>query len=197
VLAKISLSCFAAKGGTIRRVNIRDERTVGEQVKSGLRLAGWVLLTLAFVYLLLGSTGFLIGKGAYTRPIHRVLGVCGLAALSTTMFVTVRHWVKWFIGVLGYFALKAVFALLLGSSIAQPRLWFVEFALLLGLAVGLCARYLSRKPETIEEAALVGLVVALSFTLVCDSVFPFLSGLVFLTLVQLTHSRRRRTTELI
>lgn len=178
-------------------MNIRDKRTVGEQVKSGVRLAGWVLLTLAFIYLLLGSTGLLIGKGQYTRPIHRVLGACGLAATSAIMFVTVRHWLKWFIGALGYYALKAVFALLLRSSIAQPRLWFIEFALLLGLAVVLCARYLSRKPDTIEAAALVGLVVTLSFTLVFDSVFPFLSGVAFLTLIQLAHSRRRRTTELI
>lgn len=178
-------------------MNIRDERTVAEQIKSGLRLAGWVLLTLAFIYLLLGSTGFLIGKGEYTRPIHRVLGVGGLIAISTTLFLTVSHWVKWFIGALGYFALKAVFALLLGSSIAQPRLWFVEFALLLGVGVLLCARYLSRKAETIEAAALVGLVVALSFTLVCDSVFPFLAGVGFLAVVQLGQSRRRRRTELI
>lgn len=170
-------------------MNIRDERTVGQQVKSGLCLAGWVLVTLAFIFLLLGSTGLLIGKGEYTRPIHRVLGACGLVAISATMFVTVRHWVKWFIGALGYFALKAVIALLLGSPIAQPRLWFVEFALLLGLAVALCAWYLSRKPDKIEAAGLVGLVVALSFTLSCDSVFPFLSGVAFLTFIQLAHGR--------
>lgn len=188
----ISRSCF-----TISRVNIRDGRTVSEQIKSGLCLAGWVLIALAFIYLLLGSTGFLIGKGEYTRPIHRVLGVGGLIALSTTLFCTVRYWVKWFIGALGYFALKAVIALLLGSSITQPRLWFVEFALLLGIAVLLCVRCLRRTPDTIEAAALVGLVLALSFTLVCDYVFPFLAGVVFLTVVQLVGGRRRRTREVI
>src|SRR5437667_2534567 len=31
----------------IHHVNIRDERSVGEQVRSGLRLAGWILLTFA------------------------------------------------------------------------------------------------------------------------------------------------------
>lgn len=178
-------------------MNIRDGRTVSEQIKSGLRLAGWILITLAFIYLLLGSAGFLIGKGEYNGPIHRVLGVGGLIALSTTLFCTVRHWVKWFIGALGYFALRAVFALLLGLSIAQTRLSFVEFALLLGIAVLLCVRYLSRKPDTIETAALVGLVVALSFTLVCDSVFPFLAGVAFLAVVQLAQARRRRTRDLI
>lgn len=178
-------------------MNIRDKRTVAEQIRSGLRLAGWVLITLAFIYLLLGSAGFLIGKGEYTRPIHRVLGVGGLMAISTTLFFTVRHWVKWFIGALGYFALKAVISLLLGSSVAQPRLWFVEFALLLGIAVLLCVRYLSRKTETIEAVALVALVVALSFTCVSDSVSPFLAGVAFLTVVQLAQGRRRRTMESI
>ena len=170
---------------------------IAEQIKSGFRLAGWVLITLAFMYLLLGSTGFLIGKGEYTRPIHRVLGVGGLMALSTTLFFTVRHWVKWFIGALGYFALKAVITLLLGSSITQPRLWFVGFALLLGIAVWLCVHYLNRKTETIEALALVGLVVALSFSLVRDSIFPFLAGVAFLAVVQLAQVKNRRTRESI
>jgi len=46
-------------------VNIRDERTVAEQVQSGFRLAGWLLLTLAFIYALLLCAGFLVGKGEY------------------------------------------------------------------------------------------------------------------------------------
>jgi hypothetical protein len=86
-------------------VNIRDERTVGEQVKSGLRLSGWVLLTLAFIYAMLLCTGFLIGKGEYNQPIYRVVGACGLVAMSILMFATVRHWVGWFLGALGFLAL--------------------------------------------------------------------------------------------
>src|ERR1700740_1527543 len=102
-------------------VNIRDERTVGEQVKSGFRLAGWLLLTLAFIYALLLFAGFLVGKGDYNQPIYRVAGACGLVALSVVIFMTVRHWVGWFIGALGYFVLKTAFALLLGSSLVRPR----------------------------------------------------------------------------
>jgi hypothetical protein len=177
-------------------VNIRDERTVGEQVKSGFRLAGWVLLTLAFILVVLGSTNLLLGKGDYSQPIHRFLGACGLAATSTAMFATVRHWVKWFIGALGYLALKAVITLLLGSFAALPRLWLLEFALLLGLAVVLCVRYVSHAPDKIEGAGLVGMVVALSFTLVRDSNVPALLGVAVLTLIQLAHSRKRRTREL-
>jgi hypothetical protein len=74
-------------------VNIRDERTVAEQVQSGFRLAGWLLLTLAFIYALLLCAGFLVGKGEYNQPIYRVAGACGLVALSVVMFMTVRRWV--------------------------------------------------------------------------------------------------------
>jgi len=73
-------------------VNIRDERTVGEQMKSGFRLAGWLLLMLAFIYGLLLCAGFVIGKGQYSQPVYRVVGVCGLVVMSGTMFATVRHW---------------------------------------------------------------------------------------------------------
>jgi len=172
-------------------VNIRDERTVSEQVKSGFRLVGWVLLTLALIYLLLGSTGFLLGKGEYNQPIHRFLGACGLLAISTLMFATARHWVKWFFGALGYLAIKTVFALALGSSMTRPRLWFVEFGLLLGLAALLCVRYLNREPEKIEAAGLTGLVIALSFTLVCNSNALFLLGVSALALIQLAHRTKR------
>jgi hypothetical protein len=121
------------------------------------------LLTLAFIYALLLCAGFLLGS-EYNQPIYRVVGACGLAAMSILMSATVRHWVGWFLGALGYLVLKTLFALLIGSSLVRPRLWFIEFALLLGLAVLLCARYVGRKPQKIEAAALVGLVLALTVT---------------------------------
>lgn len=173
-------------------MNIRDDRSVGEQVKSGVRLAGWVLLTLASIYVLLLCAGLFIGKPEHNQPIYRVVGACGLVAMSMLMYATVRHWVGWFLGALGYLVLKTVFLLLLGSSLVQSRMWFAEFALLLGLAALLCARYISRKPQNIEAAALVGFVVALSFALVLDSVTPLLSGVIVLAVVQISHGRKHR-----
>jgi len=43
-------------------VNIRDERSVGEQVRSGLRLAGWILLTFAVVGVTLLSEKTLLDR---------------------------------------------------------------------------------------------------------------------------------------
>ena len=109
----------------------------------------------------------------------------------------VRHWLKWFVGALGYLVLKTLFFLLLGSSLVRPRLWFAEFALLLGLAVLLCIRYVDRKPQKIEAAALVGLVLALSFSLVRSSNAPVLFGVAVLAVIQLVAywSHRTRTLD--
>jgi hypothetical protein len=177
-------------------VNIRDKRTVGEQIKSGLRLGGWFLLTLAFIYALLLCTGFVLGKGEYHQPMYRVAGAVGLVALSIVMFTTVRHWVGWFVGALGYFVLKTSFALLINSSLVRPRVWFIEFALLLGFAILLCIRYASRKPRKIEAVGLVGLVLALSFVLVGNSNTPLLCGVAVLGVIQLAYGRKRRAPTL-
>jgi len=105
--------------------------------------------------------------------------------------------VKWFVGALVYLVLKTLFFLLLGSSVVRPRLWFAEFALLLGLAVLLCIRYVDRKPQKIEAAALVGLVLALSFSLVRNSNAPVLFGVAVLAVIQLVAywSHRIRTLD--
>ncbi len=150
------------------------------------------MLTLASIYVLLLCAGLLIGKTEHNQPIYRVVGASGLVAMSIIMYATVRHWVRWFLAALGYFVLKAVFLLLLGSSLVQPRLWFTEFALLLGLAVLLCARYMSRKPKSIEAAALVGLVLALSFALMLHSITPLLFGVTVLAMAQIAHGRKLR-----
>jgi hypothetical protein len=177
-------------------VNIRDKRPIAEQIKSGFRLAGWVLLTLAFIFLVLASTASLVGIGKPTQPIHRLLGVCGLLATSTAMFITVRRWVKWFVGVLGYMILKLAVSLLLGRtpsvpSITRPRLVFLEFLVVLVFALLLCARYLTHTPRTVETVGLVGLAIALSFSVIYDSSLPTFAGVAVLGIIQLTQGRRQ------
>ncbi len=180
---------------TIRRVNIRDKRTIGEQIKSGFRLAAMILLTLAFIFLVLVSAASLIGQGKYIQPIHRILGGCVLAATSTVMFMTVRHWVKWFFGFLVYSILKVATSFVLGftpslPSIVRPRLIFLEFLVTLVIATALCTRYLNHAPNKLESAGLVGMVIALSFSIVCDSNVPILAGAAVLGLIQFVNGRR-------
>ena len=175
-------------------VNIREKRTIGEQIRSGFRLAGWVLLTLAFIFLVLASTAFLVGKSNHTQPIYRLLGACGLLATSIAMFTTVRLWAKWFVGVLGYMILKVAISLLLGRtpsvpSIARPRLVFLEFLVALVFAPLLCAKYLTHAPRKIETMGLVGLVIALSFSMIYDSSLPIFAGVAALGAIQLMRGR--------
>jgi hypothetical protein len=169
---------------------------MSERAKAALCLAGWVSLALALIYALDVSTGFLLGKDDYNHPIYRVVGACSLVAIATLMFATVRHWVVWILGVLCYLIMKTAFALLLPSPLIRPRLWFIEFGLLLGLGVLLCARYASREPQKIESAGLVGLVLALSFALECDSNSPLLLGVTVLTAIQLAYRRKGLTSKL-
>jgi hypothetical protein len=172
------------------KVNIRDQRTIGEQIKSGFRLAGWILLTFGFIVFLLGSTRFFLAQNENPQPILRLLGACGLLVGSIVMFVTVRRWVKWFFGALGYFAIRVAIALLLGlprspSHGSHLRLMLGELLVLVVSAAVLCSRYLSHAPRTIEAAGLVGLVIAISFSAMVDSNLPILSGVVVLALIQL------------
>jgi hypothetical protein len=175
-------------------VNIRDERTIGEQIKSGFRLDGWILLTFGFILLLLGSTRFFLGKNENPQPIFRLLGACGLIVASIVMFVSVRRWVRWFFGALGYFAFRVAVALLLGlprspSLGSHPRLMLMELLALIVAAAVLCFRYLNHPPLKIEAAGLVGLVIAISFSVVVDANLPILSGVVVLALIQLANRR--------
>lgn len=169
---------------------------MSERAKSGLRHAGWVSLALAMVYTLVVSTDLLLGQGDYNQPMYRVVGACGLVAFAMLMFATVRHWVPWILGVLGYLAMKTIFGLLLFFPVAPPRLLSIEFGLLLGLAVLLCVRYASREPQKIESAGLVGLVLALSFALECDSNSPLLLGVTVLTAIQFAYRRKGRILKL-
>jgi hypothetical protein len=114
------------------------------------------------------------------------------------MFLTVTRWLKWFFGALGYVAVKAALAALLGFPrvVPSPHLYFLELLILCLLPIALCTRYLSHVPDRLETAGLVTLVIAVSFSVAYQSSLPMLSGVAVLGLTQLMHSRRKAHTEL-
>jgi hypothetical protein len=151
---------------------------------------------MALIFLLLISTSSVVGKGDYVRPLHRVLGGFGLLAVSTVMFITVRRWVKFFVGVMGYATFKLSISLLLGftpsvPSIARPRVVALEHLAPTVLALVLCARYANRIPRTGEGVGLVGLVLVLSFDATYDSPLPLVAGVAVLGLTQIAYWARR------
>jgi len=162
-------------------VNIRDERTVSEQVKSGLRLAGWVLLTLALLLVLLASASAVLNKTEHPSLVVRVAGACGLIAISILLFVSTQYWAKWFVGFLGLYAFKSAFLMVL-----RPKSLYLQFLLLLTPAFVLCARcVLNNIPRNIEKLGFVVLVLTLGFTLVLDSTLPLLIGVTTFALIEL------------
>lgn len=82
-------------------------------------------------------------------------------------------------------------------SITRPRLEFLELLVVLVLALLLCARYLTHSPRTAETLGLVGLVIALSFTMIYDSSLPILAGVAVLGMIQLTCGTWQARTKLL
>jgi hypothetical protein len=171
-------------------VNIRDKRTIREQINSGFRLAGWILLTFALFVVLLGSAFLLTAQGGNPTVFHRFLGICGLVSIATAMFFSVRYWAQWFVGLLGYLIFKTAISILLGRtpsvpSIVRPRLVILEYLVTSVAAMWLCFRYSSRVPRRIETLGLIGLVISFAFAIVYDSPVPVLIGLSLLGSAQL------------
>jgi hypothetical protein len=161
-------------------VNVRDERSIGEQVRSGFRLAGWVLLTLAVGGLILCSDMVLVDRNA--AALHRIAGACGLALAGTLMFVSVERWGKWFVGALGYWTIKAIITL-----VFRPNGMRLQYLVLFICAFALCARFaLIQAPRpAVEKIGMVTIVIALSFSLTLDAPQWLLVGIVALALTQL------------
>jgi len=181
---------FADKALQFDSVNIRDKRTIGEQIKSGFRLAGWILLTFALFVVLLGSAFLLTPKGGNPTVFHRFLGACGVVSIATAMFFSVRYWAKWFVGLLGYLIFKLAISLLMSRtpsvpSIARPRLVILEYLITSVAAMWLCLKYAGHVPRRIETLGLIGLVVSFTFGIVYDSPVPVLVGLSLLGSPQL------------
>ena len=161
-------------------VNIRDERPVGEQVKSGLRLAGWVLLTLAVAVVVVRSDVALLDRNA--GSLYRIAGACGLLFVAVLMFVSVERWGKWFVGALGYWILRTTFPLLF-----HPTTMLLQYLLFFILAFGLCARFAlsDGSRPALEKFGMVIVVIALSFSLTLSSPLVLLIGVFVLALTQL------------
>jgi hypothetical protein len=180
---------------------VRDDRPVGEQILSGVRLTGCGLLFIALLFLLLASTGSLAGQGDYTQPIHRILAGWVLLAISILLFITARIWARFLAGLLLFVSGKGALAVLFGfsasvPSIRRPRLVFLEYLVVSVFAAILCSRYLKHTPNTAEAVGLVGVVIGICFSMAWDSNLPVLAGATVLGLIQLAHGIRQRHVKL-
>lgn len=82
-----------------------DKRPVAEQVKSGFKIAGAILISFAAFVL------FIFGYNNVVNPEkqHIALGWALLIAVAATLLFTVRFWAAWFCGVASYMAVRSTF----------------------------------------------------------------------------------------
>jgi hypothetical protein len=168
------------------------------QVKVGsLRWAGWVLVTLAFIILLLGSVSSILGKGRYTNLPDRIVAGCVLVALIGVLTSTATYWAKWICAFFVYLDIKSIVILLLGKRLAYPpvpapRVVTAEYLLIFLLATVLTFHYVEHKPTKASAIGLIALLVGVCFGVVIDSATPMLVGTAALTLLRLAQWRRVR-----
>lgn len=124
--------------------------------------------------------------------VYKVVGAFMVVAGTAVLGATVRRWSRYLFAVCFLMAVKALFALLLGYTISQPRLVVnrILAAEVLGLLVAmmlLSYRYSFRPPRTaLESIGLVSAVVALALELVAEpNIWPVVGAVLLLALPRL------------
>lgn len=130
----------------------RDRRPPVEQVKSGLRMVGAAIASVAAVALF----GWAYVQIANVDRAHNPLaGWLLLTALSATLALTVQYWRRWFFCIPGYLAMRSSLWLLLGWF-SPKGFVFVGFAVLMFVMFGMSFRFReSNKLGGVDRAILL------------------------------------------
>lgn len=157
------------------------KRSIGEQVLSGFRISGLLLLSFGvFVGLWVGFL-HILGKTESVLP-HPVLGAISIATLAVFLFATARYWVRWLFAFLVFAAVRMLPAALLGPYFRHPVdrvaafLWVIYAA----IAAAMTMRYFRRKPRQVESFGLVVFVLCIAMAAASGSYRPLIAGAVVL-----------------
>ena len=161
-----------------------DKRPPLEQVKSGFRIAGTLLLGLSFFLALSMSVGFLtLRNNVETQGAHPIVGGLLLLLLSGILLVTTKVWSRWLFAILAYCAAKLFFAIwliALGSSTRLELKGALLLLMFLALSVAGTLKFIQRPPSGAERVGLVGLLICLIFALEYQSWEAWVTGLAIL-----------------
>jgi hypothetical protein len=171
---------------------VKDKRSVREQVLSGLRIGGLIVLSFVFFAAMAVSASLITGHEAAPNIAQRTLGTLALGMLAATLFFTVHHWTKWLIGILAYCLLRLFVGLIFAPYMKHPvsRLHVASWMLYLAIAGLLTMRHTRRRPKGAERFGLVGFVLCVPFAMILESSKPLFLGLSFLALGELIEALR-------
>jgi hypothetical protein len=171
------------------------KRSVGEQVVSGFRISGLILLSIGvFLGLWVGFT-HVLGK-TESASSHPVIGAISVAILAIFLFATARYWTRWFFAFLVFAAVRMLPAALLGPYFRHPvdRVTAFLWVIYAATAAALTMRYFRRKPRQVESFGLVVFVLCIAMAGASENYFPLIAGIIVLglcELIQLAISKSR------
>lgn len=180
---------------------MKNKRSVREQVLSGLRIGGLIVLSFVFFVAMVLTASLITGPATNTG--YRALGTLALGILVAILFFTDQHWTKWLIGILGYCLVRLFGGLILGPYMKQPvsRLEVASWMLYVAIALLLTTRHIGRRPKGAERFGLIGFVLCVPFAMSSESPKPLFVGLSLLALgefietLRLWNRRRHRDNQ--
>jgi hypothetical protein len=134
----------------------RDHRSVEEQVKSGLKIAGALVATFAALILIASSCVQIINADG-THNVAR--GWLLMLALVAVLAATVQYWSRWFFCVPAYVAMRSLGWILLGWFSPVGYI-FVCFPLLVLAMAKLSFRYSKLKRIRIIDRVILMIALA-------------------------------------
>lgn len=179
-----------------------NDDSVGFVYRTKRHLCRFALFAFGFAVLiaLAGGIALITGKihPEDSRAYRYSLGGAMILVSTAILITTTRHWARWFFALSVLAAAKAVFALLFGFTVSQPRLVtnrpLVSVILLLLVALVLLSyRFVLRPPRSrLETMALVGAVIGFIAAMITEpNLWPLLAAVVLLTASWVVDRRSR------
>lgn len=133
-------------------------RTIGEQVKSGFRLAGGILSFCASVFLLAYGLDAVLADGHFASSAWLRWLELFLAAVLIPL--TMHLWIQFFAGCVAFAFVKAIVIIIAGRDWIPPHLAFsrleaAEMALFFGATLLWLIRFAKTRPEIADRLAIL------------------------------------------
>jgi len=172
------------------------KRSKIQQVKSGFRIVGWMLLTFVVAGFLLKSEMWLLKpEGTHDR----ILGAAILPLIAVLLYLGAKQWLKWFLAACGFAGLRMLGPLVLGLDDRNPaspksvsRIVALEYEVAIVCILFLGNQFFSHRPQPVESLGFVALVIALGWAMATESAIPVVAGIVIAALARSAGEFNRR-----